>query len=144
MAVCTFFGHRDCPNNLYVPLRNKIEELILNCNVDLFYVGNNGNFDAMVKEALKELKITYPSIQYYVVLAYMPTKADEYAQGKSCDTLYPFGIENVPKRFTISWRNKWMVKHSDFVIAYVKHSFGGAASFVDYTQKSGRSVIDLA
>ena len=144
MALCTFFGHRDCPNNLYVPLRNKIEELILNCNVDLFYVGNNGNFDAMVKEALKELKITYPSIQYYVVLAYMPTKADEYAQGKICDTLYPFGIENVPKRFTISWRNKWMVKHSDFVIAYVKHSFGGAASFVDYTQKSGRSVIDLA
>ena len=30
------------------------------------------------------------------------------------NTLLPEGIENVPPRFAISWRNKWMLERSDY------------------------------
>lgn len=48
MAVCTFFGHRDCPDSLRPRLRKILVELIEQRRVDLFYVGNQGGFDQMV------------------------------------------------------------------------------------------------
>ena len=45
--ICTFFGHKDTPQNILPVLRTVIIDLIQNKNVDLFYVGNNGNFDFM-------------------------------------------------------------------------------------------------
>ncbi|MGN1111784.1 MAG: hypothetical protein ACI4RP_01140 [Acutalibacteraceae bacterium] len=144
MAVCTFFGHHDCPNNLYVPLRNKIEDLILYCNVDLFYVGNNGNFDEIVRKALAELKLLYPSIRYYVVPAYMPQKGKDASRNDCSNEIYPCALMKVPYKAAIPVRNKWMVKQSEFVIAYVKRSSGGAARFSDLAKRHGRRVFNLA
>ncbi len=59
MAVCTFFGHRECPAEIKPVLRNTLEDLILNYGVDLFYVGNQGQFDACVRSVLRELTMKY-------------------------------------------------------------------------------------
>ena len=48
MAVCTFFGHRDCIGLSRQRLEEAIEDLICNHGVDSFYVGNEGQFDALV------------------------------------------------------------------------------------------------
>ena len=56
MARCTFFGHRDCPESIKPKLRGVLEELITNHDVDMLYVGNQGQFDAIVRSVLKELK----------------------------------------------------------------------------------------
>ena len=93
----------------------------------MFYVGNQGNFDRLVRSVLKEVTTAYPGVGYAVVLAYMPSakkSADDFS-----DTLLPDGIEKVPKRFAISWRNKWMIEHADYVVTYVTRLFGGAAQF---------------
>lgn len=74
MAACTFFGHKDTQKEIEPILRSTLIYLIKNKNVDLFYVGNQGNFDYMVKKNLKLLKTHYPYINYTVVLAYMPGK----------------------------------------------------------------------
>lgn len=140
MAVCTFFGHRDCPDDLYVSVHNKIEDLVLKNKVDLFFVGNQGNFDAIVRKALKEIKSIYPYIRYYVVLAYMPKQNNAVSETE----VYPCSIMRAPKRYAISWRNKWMVRQADFVITYVKRSYGGAAYFSDVAKKSGKRVFNLA
>ena len=42
MAVCTFFGHRDCPETIKPYLREVLIDLINNQEVDTFYVGNRG------------------------------------------------------------------------------------------------------
>ena len=34
MAVCTFFGHRDCPASIKPKLRAMVEELIVGYGVD--------------------------------------------------------------------------------------------------------------
>ena len=49
MAVCTFFGHRDTPKKIEPILKSTLIDLIENKKVDLFYIGNQGNFDYMVR-----------------------------------------------------------------------------------------------
>ena len=74
MPACTFFGHRDCPETTKPRLREVLLDLIRNHDVDMFYVGHQGQFDAYVHGELKKLKQEYPQINYAVVLAYMPGK----------------------------------------------------------------------
>lgn len=140
MAVCTFLGHRDCPWTIRPRLREVLAELIEHRDVQVFYVGNQGNFDAMVRSVLKELSFAYPWISYGVVLAYLPEKH----QADMEDTMLPEGIETVPKRFAIVWRNRWMLQQADYVICYVKHEGGGVARFLQDAIRAKKSVCNLA
>ena len=137
----TFFGHKDAPIEIEPTLRSTLMDLIENKNVTVFYVGNNGNFDAMVRRQLEDLSHTYP-ITYNVILAYLPTKKSEYDD--YTNTILPEGIETSPKRFAISYRNKWMVEQSDVVVTYVAHGFGGAWQFKAMAQRQGKMVIELS
>lgn len=143
MCCCTFFGHRDCPSSIEPKLRATLIDLIENHNVDRFYVGNHGAFDALVRSALRELKTIYPHIDYAVVLAYLPTKQSEFAPHDFSDTILPEGIESVPKRYAISWCNNWMLKQSDYVITYITHSWGGATQFAGKAERQRKKVINL-
>ena len=98
----------------------------------------------MVATVLREVKLHNPQILYWIVLAYLPEKKQEYNPLSDIETIYPEGLEYTPRRFAISKRNQWMVQQSDYVIAYVEHSFGGAAQFTEYAQKKNRMVINLA
>ena len=121
-----------------------LTDLIENHNVDRFYVGNHGAFDAMVRSTLRELKTIYPHIDYAVVLAYLPTIQSEFGSRDFADTLLPEGIESVPRRYAISWRNNWMLKQADYVITYITHSWGGAMQFAGKAERQKKVVINLA
>lgn len=143
MNICTFFGHRDCPNSIKPKLHDVLKDLIEKEKVDLFYVGNHGAFDAMVRTQLRELEQRYPNIRYAVVLAYLPQKSSEFDPQDFSDTIFPEGIETVPKRFAISWRNRWMLKQADYVVTYVTHSWGGAAQFAEMAKRQHKIVINI-
>ena len=140
MAACTFFGHKYLLNKVYHHVLGLVEALINNYGVDTFYVGNNGEFDRTVIRVLRDLKDDYPDMKYSVVLAYMP-KDDGYDYS---DSIYPEGLEFVPKRYAISWRNEWMLKHSDYVIAYVNRPLGGAHKYFEKAKKQGKTVENIA
>ena len=142
MANCTFFGHRDCPETIKLKLREVLVDMIINHGVDMFYVGHQGQFDAYVHSTLKALKQEYPQINYAVVLAYMPSKKTEYDDYS--DTMLPEGIESVHPPYAISWRNKWMIKQSDYVVTYITHFWGGAAQFAEMAKHLMKTVINLA
>lgn len=133
MSACTFFGHRDCPETIKPKLREVLVDLITNHGVEMFYVGHQGQFDAYVHSELKKLKKEYPQINFAVVLAYMPGKKTEYDDYS--DTMLPEGIESVHPRYAISWRNNWMIQQSEYIVAYITHTWGGA---FQYTQKAIR------
>lgn len=137
----TFFGHKDTPEEIEPTLRSTLIDLIENHDATVFYVGNNGNFDTMVRRQLEELSQTYP-ITYSVVLAYLPTKKSEY--DNFTNTLLPEGIETVPKRFAISYRNKWMTQQADTVVTYVTHTYGGAWQFKAKAESQGKILIELS
>ncbi|MDO5786067.1 MAG: SLOG family protein [Eubacteriales bacterium] len=142
MASCTFFGHRECPDFIKDQLREALIDLVTNYDVDMFYVGNQGRFDAIVRRVLRELKKEYPQINYAVVLAYIPGRQNE--NGNYSDTMLPEGIESVHPRYAISWRNNWMLRQSDYVVTYITHSWGGAAQYTAKAARQGKSVINLA
>ena len=139
--ICTFFGHRDTPPEIQPLLREVLLDLIEHQGVKQFYVGNQGNFDAMALRLLKESEKPY-FITYDVVLAYLPKKTDPFFEVYY--TILPEGIETVPPRFAIEYRNKWMIEHSDIVVTYVNRSFGGAAKFKKLAEKKNKTIIELS
>ena len=94
--TCTFFGHRDAPPEIKTALRQVLTEMIERQGVSRFFVGNQGNFDAMARSLLTEFEQTH-GIRYAVVLAYLPKKPKPLFE--TYDTLLPEGIETVPPRF---------------------------------------------
>ena len=144
MSVCTFFGHHDCSSSIKPKLREVLIDLIENHSVDVFYVGNKGAFDRLARSVLRELVQEYPHIRYAVVLERMPGKQSEDYPEDYSDTMLPEGIEEVHPRFAIVWRNKWMLRQSDFVVTYITHAWGGAAQFADMASRQKKTVINLA
>lgn len=139
--TCCFFGHREVTHNIRDKLTSIIEKLITEDGVTDFYVGHQGQFDTMVYSVLKELKAKYPRIRYTVVLAYMPDENIKGVYGEN--TLFPDGLETVPKKFAILKRNDWMIQHSDFAVCYVYKITGRAAKFKEKAYKKGLKVIDV-
>lgn len=139
--TCCFFGHREVTHNIRPKLTAIIERLITEEGVTEFYVGNQGQFDSTVYSVLKELKAKFPQIRYTVVLAYMPDEHIKEVYGE--DTLFPDGLETVPKRFAISKRNDWMIEQSGYAVCYVHKITGGAAKFREKAKKRKLRIIDV-
>ena len=141
IRTACFFGHRDVTHDIRAKLQFIIEQLIAEEQIYNFYVGHQGQFDSMVRSVLKELKVKYPHIRYTVVLAYMPDEHIKEVYGE--DTLYPDGLETVPRRFAISKRNDWMIQHSGYAVCYVHKITGGAVKFREKARKKGLLVIGI-
>ena len=139
--TCCFFGHREVTHNIKPKLTEIIEKLITEDGVTEFYVGHQGHFDGMVYSVLKELKAKYTQIRYTVVLASMPDEHIKELYGE--ETLFPDGMETVPKRFAISKRNDWMIQQSGYAVCYVHIITGGASKFREKAEKKGIKVIDV-
>ena len=54
------------------------------------------------------------------------------------------GIENHLPRFAIAFRNRWMIKKSDYVVTYVTRSFGGAYKFKTLSVTKNKTVIEIS
>lgn len=144
MKYCTFLGHRNTPNYIESILQATLIRLIEQDKIHMFYAGNQGKFDGMVLRILKSLKQTYSQIEYYVVLAYMPTNRTQHSLIVYSDTIFPEGLELVPPRYAIIKRNKWMIEKSDYVVTFVRHTTGDAAKFKVLAERKGKHVINLA
>lgn len=146
VKACSFAGHSEVynENEIKLKLRNEIINLIENEKVTTFYNGGKGSFDRLCANCINELKKDYPYITSYLVLAYMPKERekDNNSVLKLFDnTIYP-NIERVPPRLAILKRNEWLVDNSDFLIAYVNHSCGGASKTLEYARKKKHIVIN--
>lgn len=149
MRKCCFAGHSNISNQeeIKIRLKNEIINLIEKENVTEFYNGYKGAFDSLCARTVNELKKDYPFIKSFWVLPYMPREKDDYTDSllKLFDeSIYP-DLENVHPRFAIVKRNEWMVNNSDFLIAYVKHEWGGAFQTLRYAKRKKHiSIINLS
>lgn len=139
--TCSMFGHHDTPLSVLKYLVAVMDMLAEDKHVDKFLFGNQGNFDRMAHKVLTESVLSkYPWIDYRVVLAYLPSVQPLDPIYHPAETIYPEGLENVPPRFAISRRNRWMVDQSDIVLVYCRNSTGGTASVLEYAEKKGKQV----
>ena len=120
----TFCGHSEIQNQTAVrPWLYKTVEALIQQGADMFLIGSYGTFDRMASAVVWKLREQYPQIQSVLVSPYLNREMDE----RQCDwTVYP-RLENVPPKYAISHCNRYMVEKADTVVAYVHHSWGGAA-----------------
>lgn len=130
-------------NSPSVRLREALMDLIETQGVDVFYVGNHGDFNRMTRSLLRELSAQHPHIRYAVVLAYVTQKRDEFDHLNCSDPMLPEGIKRVPLHFAILWRNKWMIKQSEYVVTHITHFWGGAAQFAEIAERQKKKVVSL-
>lgn len=141
MSACVFFGHRDCFGLDALSVENAIEALIQQ-GVDTFYVGHQGEFDRMVLRCLKKLKHVYPHVSFFVVLAYLPRRAEQndvYGQ----HSVFPEEVATEHPKFAIERRNRWMIHKADYCVCFVDHTWGGAYKFAKLAKRRKLTVLNL-
>lgn len=135
----TFCGHRRVhdPDGVREWLMKCVEMLAAE-GADSFYLGGYGDFDRLAASVVWGLKEKYPFLTSTLVLAYLgrEVNADIYD-----GTVYP-PIESAPLRYAITARNRWMVEHSDVLVAYILLDSGGAADTRRYARRRKKRVID--
>ena len=84
------------------------------------------------------------AFRFYVVLAYLPAEKEKPRADHDILPDLSEKIENIPPRFAINYRNKFMVEAADIVVTYVNHSWGGAAKYKLLAEKKNRRVIEIS
>lgn len=146
--IITFCGHRDfvATPTLEERLLSILEDTIGESDAEL-YLGGYGCFDTFAFRCGRIYKQLHPQVALVYVTPYITTpsaKKAEAAQGNRYDQiLYP-ALENVPPRFAISHRNRYMVEQADVVIAYIQRARGGAYQTFQCAQRKGKTIYNLA
>ena len=141
MYACTFIGHSDCDKSVKEKVIFEIENLIINHNVNVFYVGTQGGFDRLVYECLCELEEKY-EIKVVVVLAYL-NREDDLTYYDTKKTIFPDCLTKTPPRFAISKRNEYMFKNADYLICYLDKQFSNTYELVLKAVKRKMKIINL-
>lgn len=132
---CFFIGHREASDDLRPQLDQAIERCITEHGVTGFVVGKYGNFDRLAAQALIAAKKLHPEIYIQLLVPYHPADRPVEAPEGFNSTFYPEGMEAVPKRLAIVRANRYMVEHTDFLIAYAWHPASNARELLEYAQK---------
>ncbi len=142
MSTCFFIGHRDAPESIRDRLRQEAERHITQYGVTQFVAGQYGNFDRMAAAVVHSLRKKHPEIQLLLLLPYYPrdTELLENYEG----AIYPEGMEFVPKRAAIVEANRYMIRNSEYIIAYAKQSVGNTRKLIRYAEKLGKNISNLA
>lgn len=135
MSTCFFIGHRDAPDSLLPELSTEVQRHITEYGVTDFVVGGYGRFDALAASCVKAAKKRHPGVTLTLLLPYHPYDHPIPTPPGFDGTFYPPGMETVPKRAAIVRANRYMIDHSDYLIAYAWHSASNACDLVEYARK---------
>ncbi|MBQ9162627.1 MAG: hypothetical protein IJX74_05050 [Clostridia bacterium] len=145
--IITFCGHGDYVRN--AEDEQKVLEILereLGDNQCEFFLGEYGSFDSFAHICAKKFKAAHPKawlvfVTPYIDEKYIKTKTE--FENDFDNIVYP-PIENVPKKFAISHRNRWMVENSDIVIACISHAYGGAYNSYKHAMARGKKIYNIS
>lgn len=144
MKTCFFIGHRDAPESIYDRLLTVVERHISEYGVTDFVVGRYGNFDRLAARAVVEAKQHHSEATLKLLMPYYRTDADPLPDGFN-GSLFPDGLEAVPKRAAILRANQYMIQHCDYLIAYDAGRIGNTRKLVAEAEKmEGLHIVNIA
>ena len=140
--VCSFFGHRFILEKEEVKeqLKSLAQRLIKEEGVDIFYLGEQGDFEIIAAEVLNELKLTYPFIQRIEVICFAE-QLQRNGKIKSDGFEYLDELDRCKRKARIIKRNQWVVDNSDILVFYVNTPYGGAYQSYLYAKKKNKQII---
>ncbi len=145
--VISFCGHSDFyeSDNIKIKLLKILEKEVGDSPAD-FYLGGYGGFDNYAKNVCKQFQKTHSLCKLYFITPYRSQKylknrlyLEEYYDG----VILPDISESCTK-FAILKRNDWMIEQADLIIAYVEHTWGGAAKSLEKANKLKKKIYNLA
>ena len=146
--IVAFCGHSTYVEN--IDDERKILAILEKCVADApcdLFLGEYGGFDSFAYRCAKKFKELHHEKKLVFVTPYLSENyqknAVEYTQGRFDQVLYP-PLENVPPRYAIHRRNRWMVEQADVLIAYITHKYGGAYEMYRYATRKGKCVYNIA
>lgn len=150
--TCCFTGHRDIPEaekeRLYRELYNEISALIKK-GVTRFRCGGARGFDTMAALAVMDIKKLNPKISLIVDVPCRNQHLNWNAEERSAmDYIMSVANEvNVLSPYyyngCMQYRNRYMVDHSLYLVAYQTKAFGGSAYTVLYAKEQGLTIIKI-
>lgn len=141
IKTCTGFGHREIYKDMTEHIYNVVTAAVkLGC--EEFLCGGYGEFDRQFASCVHRAKREFPhkNIKLSLVLPYYRSSLKQIPQAESAiydELVFPEEIENVHPKAAIKKRNRWMVEHSDMVLCYISHHWGGAYEAVKYARRRG-------
>lgn len=151
--TCCFTGHRKIPPEQYERIAQRLKAEItalIHRGVVYFEASGALGFDTMAARAVLELKKDYPLIKLILVL---PCKTQTRGWSQADKAIYEI-IQKACDRYVYTSdeyvsgcmhkRNRRLVDDSRYCICYLAERSGGTAYTVEYAQKKGLTVINLA
>ena len=136
---CFFIGHRDTNAAIYPKLLVEVGRHVTEYGVTNFFVGHYGEFDRMAARAVIEIKQQEPRVCLTLVLPYHPALRPTETPAGFDGTYYPWQGERIPERLAILKTNRHMVDSCDYLIAHVRHGYGGAGQIMEYAHRRERT-----
>lgn len=152
--TCCFTGHRDIAEADKIMIETQAEAVIqelYNKGVCFFGVGGAIGFDTMMAELLFRLREeSLPDIKVILVYPFDGfTNRWNEAHKELYTVLLPkydkvVCVERHPSRYAFLTRDRHLVNHSAYCVAYCMRDTGGTAYTMKFAQKQGLIVYNLA
>lgn len=151
--TCCFTGHRDLPFLKRKMIARKLEQTVIGLiqsGVQYFEAGGALGFDTLAAQTVLKLKKEYPHIKLILVLPCLSqTKGWREEDIQIYETIKAAADKVVytSQQYTrdcMHKRNRHLVDHSGVCICYLTESNGGTAYTVNYANKHGLKIINLA
>mgnify|MGYP001070224892 CR=1 FL=1 len=151
--TCCFTGHRDLPVQRQGELAAKLEDTIIGLiarGIRFYGVGGARGYDTLAAQTVLRLKERYPHIKLILILPCLTqtrwwSAADvkEYERIKTLADKVVYTSQEYTKGCMYK-RNRHLVNHSSVCVCYLNRGNGGTAYTVDYAEKQGLEIINLA
>ena len=147
----SFFGHREVERVAVIEskLDQLLHDLITQKQYVEFLVGRDGEFDLLAASAIRRAVKQYGCGNTSIILV-LPYMKAEYLDNKQSYLSYYDEVEicsessNAHYKSAIQLRIRSMVDRSDLVVCCIQHKSGGAYKTVQYAEKQGKQVRNLA
>lgn len=142
----SLFGNREI--NDIIEMENRlspvIEGLIEAKSYVSFLIGRNGEFDEFAASVIKRIrkKKGRENNDLTLVLPYAVTNL-EYYEKYYDDVIIPDAMKGLHHKSAITFRNRWMIEHSELVIVYTNRDKGGAYAAQKYAEKLNKKTLKL-
>ena len=153
LQTCCFTGHRKIPTGQYDDLRLRLDaaiEMMIGRGYRFFGVGGALGFDTMAALSVIKHRERYPHIKLILVLpcvsqaAHWTQKDQRLYRNIMAQANKVAYVSQEYTRSCMLERNRHLVDCSSACICYLTELYGGTAYTVQYAEKRGLKIINIA
>ena len=151
--TCCFTGHREIPPEKRAEIAKQLEQVIVNLyqrDVRFYGAGGARGFDCLAAQTVLRLQESCPDMKLILVLpcltqtrSWRPEDIAEYERIKAQADKVVYTARQYTRGCMFK-RNRHLVDNSSVCVCYLTKDSGGTAYTVDYAEKKGLEIINLA